>query len=247
MYTKKQFEKFLLESGKKMSEDNGLNKKASDLLIEAAEYNWIHQSKWFGEPILNPAQDIMARQEIIFETKPDYIVEIGVAWGGSLLFYSTLMTILGGKKIIGIDKFIPQDLIKRLRKNKRLSKRIILINGGSTEVETLKKVEQIIGKNRKLLIILDSNHTHEHVLKELQLYSPLIGKGYYIVCDDTFVENIKVPSKINKDRPWGLGNNPETARREFLKENKRFEVDKILQNKLLISCNPNGYLKCVKD
>src|SRR3989338_4100389 len=99
MYTKKQFENFLAESGREMSEDKNLNKKALDLLIAAAEYHWIHQSKWFGEPILNPAQDIMARQEIIFQTKPDYIIEMGVAWGGTLLFYSTLMEILGGKKI----------------------------------------------------------------------------------------------------------------------------------------------------
>jgi cephalosporin hydroxylase len=247
MYTKKQFEEFLKESGKKMADNKSLNKKALDLLVEAAEYNWIHQSKWFGEPILNPAQDIMARQEIIFHTKPDYIIELGVAWGGTLLFYSTLMEILGGKKIIGIDKFMPPDLIKRLKSNKKLSKRFILINGGSTEEETLKKVRKIIGKNRKLLIICDSNHTHEHVLKELELYSPLVGKGYYMICDDTFVEDIKVPSKINTDRPWGPGNNPETARREFLKNNKRFEVDKVLENKLLISCNPNGYLKCVKN
>lgn len=246
MYTKKQFEEFLLESGQKMAKDKNLNKKALDLLVEAAEYNWIHQSKWFGEPILNPAQDIMARQEIIFQTKPDYIIELGVAWGGILLFYSTLMEILGGKKIIGVDKFMPPDLVKRLKSNKKLSKRLVLINGGSTEKETLKKIKKIIGESRKLLIILDSNHTHEHVLNELKLYSPLVGKGYYMVCDDTFVENIKVPSKINTDRPWGPGNNPETARRQFLKENKRFEVDKVLNNKLLISCNPNGYLKCIK-
>ncbi len=247
MYTKKQFEKFLEESGKKMSEDKNLNKKALDLLVEAAEYNWIHQSKWLGEPMLNPAQDIMARQEIIFQTKPDYIIELGVAWGGTLLFYSTLMEILGGKKIIGIDKFMPPDLVKRLKSNKKLSKRLVLINGGSTEKETLKKVRKIIGKNRKLLVILDSNHTHEHVLRELQLYSPLVGKGYYVICDDTFVENIKVPSKINTDRPWGPGNNPETARREFMKKNKRFKIDEIIENKLLISCNPNGYLRCIKN
>lgn len=247
MYTKKEFEKMLEESGRKMSEDKNLTKKSIDLLVEAAEYNWIHQSKWFGEPILNPAQDIMARQEIIFQTRPDYIIELGVAWGGTLLFYSTLMEVLGGKKIIGIDKFMPTDLIQRIKTNKRLAKRIVLINGGTTEMETVEKVKKIVGKNRRTLIILDSNHTHDHVLQELEIYSKLVGKGYYLICDDTFVEDIKGPSKINKDRPWGPGNNPETARREFMKNNKRFKVDEILRNKLLISCNPNGYLKCVRN
>lgn len=229
-----------------MAKDKKLTQKAVSLLVEAAEYHWIHQSKWFGEPILNPAQDIMSRQEIIFETRPDYIIELGVAWGGTLLFYATLMEILGGKKIIGIDKFMPKDLVQRLKANKKLAKRLTLINGDTTGADTIKKIKKIIGKSKKLLVVLDSNHTHEHVLKELELYSPMVGKGYYMICDDTFVEDIKGPSKINTDRPWGPGNNPETARREFLKKNKRFEVDKILENKLLISCNPNGYLKCVK-
>ena len=237
----------LIEKGKEMSLDKELNKKSLDTLVGGAEYYWIHQTKWFGEPILNPASDMFARQEIIFQTKPDYIIELGVAWGGSLLFYSTLMEILGGKKIIGIDIFIPSDLIKRLKSNKKLSKRIELINGSSTTEETIKKVKKIIGNSKKLLVILDSDHTHKHVLEELRIYSKLIGKGFYMICDDTFVEDIgNRPSKINENRPWGPGNNPETALRAFLKENKNFKTDEIIKNKLLISCNPDGYLKRVK-
>ena len=247
MFTKEQFEKMLVSEGKRMASDKSLKKEGVDLLVKAAEYHWIHQTKWFGEPILNPAQDMFARQEIIFQTKPDYIIELGVAWGGSLLFYSTLMEILGGKKIIGIDIFMPRDLVKRLKFNKKLAKRIELINGPSTSKETVEKVKKIIGNNKKLLVILDSNHTHDHVLDELRTYSKLIAKGFYIICDDTFVEDIGTrPSKINENRPWGPGNNPETARRKFLKENKGFKVDEVIQNKLLISCNPNGYLKRIK-
>ena len=245
--TKKQFEELLKKEGERMSLDTSLRKEAVSLLIKAAEYHWIHQTKWFGEPILNPAQDMFARQEIIFQTKPDYIIELGVAWGGSLLFYSTLLEILGGKKIIGIDIFMPPDLIKRLKFHKRLSERIELINAQSTTEETVRKVKKIIGTNKKLLVILDSNHTHDHVLNELRIYSKFIGKGFYIICDDTFVEDITESSKINENRPWGLGNNPRTALKQFLKENKRFKADKILQNKLLISCNPDGYLKCIKE
>jgi cephalosporin hydroxylase len=229
-----------------MSLDKKMCQEGIDLLIHAAEYHWIHQTKWLGEPVLNPAQDMFARQEIIFQTRPDYIIELGVAWGGSLLFYSTLMEIMGGKKIIGIDTFIPKDLVKRLSSHKKLFRRIELINGSSTEESTIQKVKKIVGKNKRLLVILDSNHTEAHVLEELRIYSKLVGKGFYMVCDDTFVEDIRVPSKINTDRPWGLGNNPRTALRKFLKENKRFVTDEIIRNKLLISCNPDGYLKCIK-
>lgn len=248
LFTKEDFRKFLNKQAKKMAADKELGKAALEVLIRAAEYHWIHQTEWFGEPALNPAQDMFARQEIIFKTKPDYIIELGVAWGGSLLFYSTLMEVLGGKKIIGIDIYIPEDLKKRLFSHKSLAKHIELISASSTDPETIRKIKKIIGRSKKVMVILDSNHTHEHVLNELRAYSPLVGKGYYMICDDTFVEDIgNRKSKINENRPWGPGNNPETALREFLKENKRFKTDEILKNKLLISCNPDGYLKCVKD
>src|SRR3989344_7677381 len=202
IFTKKDFEKFLIEEGRKMALNKNLTQAGTNLLIQAAEHYWIHQTKWFGEPILNPAQDMFARQEIIFKTKPDYIIELGVAWGGSLLFYSTLMEIVGGKKIIGIDIYIPSDLLKRINSHKKLSKRITLINGSSTEKSTLKKIKKIIGRSPRLLIFLCSNHTHNHVLNELRMYSPLVGKGFYMICDDTFVEQIKSKSKINTNRPW---------------------------------------------
>ncbi len=191
LFTREQFRKLLIEYAGKMAADKGLSRKAFEVLEEACEYNWLHQTEWLGEPILNPAQDMFARQEIIYKTKPDYIIELGVAWGGSLLFYSTLMEILGGKKVIGVDIFMPQDLIERLENKGKISNRITLINGSSTENKTLKTIKSIIGKSRKLLVILDSNHTHEHVLKELRMYSPLVGKGFYLVCDDTFADRLK--------------------------------------------------------
>lgn len=247
LFTREDFRKALLEYGKKMAADKKLSRKAFEVLEEACEYNWLHQTEWLGEPILNPAQDMFARQEIIYKTRPDYIIELGVAWGGSLLFYSTLMEVLGGKKVIGVDIFMPDDLVKRLKNKGKISNRIVFINGSSTEEKTLKTIKSIIGKSRKLLIILDSNHTHDHVLKELKMYSPLVGKGFYLVCDDTFAERLRPTSKINRDRPWSPGNSPLTALREFMKENNRFKADTELGNKLLISCNPDGYLKCIKN
>src|SRR3989344_1466168 len=190
IFTREQYRKFLIDEAKKMVADKTLKKMASDFFIKAAEYGWYNQTEWFGEPTLNPAQDMFARQEIIYKTRPDYIIELGVAWGGSLLFYSTLMEVLGGKKIIGIDVYIPDDLKKRLGAHKKLSKRIKLITASSTEDSTIKTVKKLTKNSKKVLIILDSNHTHEHVLDELRRYSPLVGKGYYMICDDTFVESI---------------------------------------------------------
>lgn len=240
LYTRKQFEQMRITMAEKMAQDSTLHRDALSVLVQADRYNWIHQTNWFGEPILQFPQDMFAVQEIIYRTRPDYIIEIGVAWGGSLLFYSTIMEVIGGKKIIGVDIFIPPDLKQRLFAHKKLAKRIFLLNGSSVEEDTVNKIKAITGESRKLLIVLDSHHTHDHVLKELRLYAPLLGKGGYLLCGDTIIEDI--PEQKHRPRPWGPGNNPKTAVRQFLKENKNFEVDKQIENKLLFTCNPSGYL-----
>lgn len=245
IYTRKQFENMRLKMARKMAADAKLNKNALKVLIKADYYNWIHQTNWLGQPILQLPQDMFALQEIIYKTRPEYIIELGVAWGGSLLFYSTLMEVLGGKKIIGVDIYLPSSLKKRLNSYDRVSQRIVLIKGSSVEEATVKKIKRIIGNSKKTLVILDSNHTHEHVLRELRIYSQFIGKGYYLVCTDTIIEDI--PEQKHRPRPWGLGNNPKTALRQFLRENKSFKIDKEIKNKLLLSCNPDGYLFRYKD
>jgi len=245
LYTREEFEELRRRSAAAMAADEQLVKDALDVKVRAGKYYWIHQTTWFGEPILQPPQDMFAFQEIIFNTRPRFIVEVGVAWGGSLLFYSTLMEVLGGERIIGIDTYIPDDLRERLGSYGRLSDRITLINGSSVEEDTVNQVKSVLGGSREVMINLDSNHTHDHVLKELRLYSPLVGKGYYLICSDTVIEY--QPKQDYWTRPWGHGNNPATALREFLRENDRFEVDWALSNKLLITCIPGGYLRCCKD
>jgi len=245
MYTREEFEELRRRAAEEMAADKELVKDALDVKVRAGRYYWIHQTTWFGEPILQPPQDMFAMQEIIFSTRPRFIIEAGVAWGGSLLFYSSLMEILGGERIIGIDQYIPDDLRDRLGSFGKLSDRIVLINGSSVDEDTIRQIKTIIGDSREVMVILDSNHTHEHVLKELRLYSPLVGKGYYLVCSDTVIEYQPVQDYVS--RPWGHGNNPATALREFFTENDRFEVDRALSNKLLISCIPGGYLRCRKN
>jgi cephalosporin hydroxylase len=245
MHTREEFEELRVEWAEEMADDPALRQKSLEVLTDADRYNWIHQTTWFGEPLLQVPQDMFALQEIIFKTRPRFIIEVGVAWGGSLLFYSTLMEVLGGERIIAIDIYIPDDLKQRINAFEKLADRITWINGSSIERATLDQVKAILGGSRDVLIILDSNHTHEHVLEELRLYSPLVDKGKYLVCGDTVVEYM--PEQTHRPRPWGPGNNPKTALDAFLKENKRFEVDKRIENKLLFTCNPGGYLECCEE
>lgn len=240
IYTRQQFEQMRIKMGRKMAQDGQLQKEALRVLIRGDRYNWIHQTNWLGEPILQFPQDMFALQEIIYKTKPEYIIEVGVAWGGSLLFYSTVMEIIGGKKIIGVDIYIPEDLKKRIFSHGLISKRIVLINGSSIEEKVVNKINKIIDGSKKVLVILDSNHTHDHVFKELNIYSKFLSKGNYLVCGDTIIEDI--PVQKHRSRPWGPGNNPKTAVNRFLKENHNFKIDHLIENKLLFTCNPDGYI-----
>jgi len=244
-YTRDEFENMRSDSAEKMFRDGSLYEDALDVFVRADRHSWIHQTNWFGEPVLNLPQDMFAIQEVIFRTRPKYIIEIGVAWGGGLLFYSTLMEALGGKKVIGIDIYMPDDLKERLFSHGKISDRLVLINQSSTDPQTIDQIKSIVGQSRDVLVLLDSFHTHDHVLKELQMYSPLVGKGQYLICGDTIVEDI--PVQTHRVRPWGPGNNPKTALSQFLKENDRFEIDRRFDKKLLFTNNPDGYLKCCKN
>lgn len=245
MYTREGFERLRITSAREMASDRALREQALDVLVNADRYHWLHQGTWFGEPVLQLAQDMFALQEIVFKTRPKYVVEVGVAWGGSLLFCSTLMQVLGGSKVIGIDVFIPDDLRQRLAGFGAISDKIALINGSSIQGSTIEQVKSIIGNCSDVLVILDSNHTCEHVLKELQLYSQLVGPGHYLICADTIIQDL--PDPAHRPRPWGRGNNPRTALDRFLKDDDRFEVDTVIESKLLFTLNPGGYLRCRED
>src|SRR6266571_3631702 len=145
MYTREEFEKLRIEWAKKMAADSQLRQKSLDVFVEGDRYNWIHQTNWFGEPCLQVPQDMFALQEIIFQTRPRFIIEVGVAWGGSLLFYSMLMEVLGGKRVIGIDIYVPEDLKERIGAFGTISDRVTWITGSSVEDATIDQVKAIIG------------------------------------------------------------------------------------------------------
>jgi cephalosporin hydroxylase len=244
LYTREEFGRLLRTSARAMAGDKQLHRDALKVLVRADRYRWVHQTSWMGEPILNLPQDMFAIQDIVFRTRPDYIVELGVAWGGALLFYASLMEVIGGKRVIGVDIFVPADLRRRLGTHRRLARRFELIEGSSLDESIWRRVRATVGQSRRVMVILDSNHTHEHVLSELRLYSPFVRKGHYLIVGDTIVEDI--PPQRHRKRPWGPGNNPKTALRHFLKENDRFQADSALEARLLLTCSPEGFLRCVK-
>lgn len=225
--------------------DENLQNLTNHWFIESCRHKYSYNFSWMGRPIIQFPQDIIAMQEIIWQVKPDLIVETGIAHGGSLIFYASMLELIGeGGQILGIDVDIRQHNRVEIEKHP-MFKRITMIEGSSIDEEIAKQVFDFAKGNSRVLVVLDSNHTHDHVLKELELYSPLVTKDSYLVVFDTVVEDM--PEDFFPDRPWGKGNNPKTAVWEFLKTNKRFEIDKDIEAKLLITVAPDGYLKCVED
>lgn len=227
-----------------MNNDEEIKKLRKQLLSAIAKYKYTYNFTWFERPIIQLPEDIIATQEIILNTKPDIIIETGVAHGGGLVLYASLLELLGKGMVIGVDIEIRKHNSEALEKHP-LFKRITLIEGSSTDPKTFCQVTDLCKSAKNVMVILDSDHTHVHVLQELELYSTLVRKNGYLIVFDTGIED--VDDNAYPDRPWGKGNNPKTAVWEFLKQNDRFVIDKEIENKLLITVAPDGYLKCIKD
>jgi cephalosporin hydroxylase len=215
-----------------------------DFLLEIVKTNYTANFSWLGRPIIQTPQDMFALQEIIWSQKPDFIIETGIAHGGSLIFYASMLELVGKGSVIGIDIDIRKHNRDAIEKHPYF-KRAEMIEGSSIDPTTVDAVRKRINGSRNIILCLDSNHTHDHVLRELELYTPFIGKGGYCVVFDTGVEDL--PKEMIVNRPWGPGNNPKTAVWEFLKHNDRFEINKNIQNMLLVTAAPDGYLRCIKD
>lgn len=208
--------------------------------LESAKHNYSYHFKWMGLPIIQYPQDIQAMQELIWEVKPDLIIETGVARGGSLVFYASMLELLGAGRVVGIDIDIRPHNRKAIEEHP-MSKRIHLIEGSSVDQETVDMVSEIALNHKTIMVALDSNHTHDHVLKELQAYAPMVTKGSYCVVFDTVVE--KMPASYFADRPWDVGDNPMTAVKEYLTQTSDFQIDKMMDAKLQPSVAPSGYLR----
>ena len=230
---------------KSYESEKSLKKASKAFLDESVRVKYSYNFSWMGRPIIQYPQDIIAMQEIIWNVQPDLIIETGIAHGGSLIFYASMLELLGGEgMVLGIDIDIREHNRREIEKHS-MFKRITMIEGSSIDDRVVEQVRNFAKGKKRVLVGLDSMHTHEHVLSELEAYSPLVTLGSYCVVFDTIVEDS--PDEYSVDRPWGKGKNPKTAVWKFLEGNDRFIIDKEIENKLFITVAPDGYLKCVKD
>lgn len=244
---------------KRLGSDANLWANSVAWVRDSAKHNYSYNFTWQGRPIIQYPQDMVAMQELIWSIRPDLIIETGIAHGGSLIFSASMLAQLdmcdaieagekfdpkiSRRKVLGIDIDI-RDHNRAAIEAHPMASRIQMIQGSSIAPEIIEEVRSIAANYKRVLVCLDSNHTHDHVLAELLAYAPLTSKGSYCVVFDTVIEDM--PKEMFPDRPWGNGNNPKTAVWEYLKTHPEFEIDASIQHKLMITVAPDGYLKRVR-
>jgi cephalosporin hydroxylase len=238
--------------------DAALNAQSQAWLEASMRRRYVYNYDWLGRPIIQYPQDIVAIQELVWRTRPDLIIETGIAHGGSLILSASMLAMLdycdaieagtlldpkvSKRRVLGIDIDIRAHNRYAIESH-QLAHKIDMMQGSSISPEVIAKVKAYAHGFQRVMVCLDSNHTQEHVLAELQSYAPLTTLGCYCVVYDTFVEDM--PGDLFPDRPWGPGDNPKTAVWKYLKTHPEFEIDKGIQHKLLITVAPDGYLKRV--
>jgi len=225
---------------------------------ETNRHGYTYNFSWMGRPIIQYPQDMAAMQELIWKVRPDLIIETGIAHGGSLIYSASLLALLdmadaiekgetidpskSQRRVLGVDIDIRAHNREAIEAHPMAS-RISMIQGSSTDASTIEQVHAFAAPYKRILVCLDSNHTHDHVLSELEAYASLTSVGSYCVVFDTLVEDL--PAEMFGDRPWGPGDNPKTAVHAYLKDHPEFEIDSAVHNKLLITVAPDGYLRRV--
>jgi cephalosporin hydroxylase len=222
-----------------LKQDHNLRKASLNWVGDVTPKRYAYNFSWMGRPIIQLPQDMIAMQEILWRVQPDLIVETGIAHGGSLVFYASICELIGKGDVLGIDIDIRAHNREAIEAHP-MFKRITLLEGSSTAPDVVAQVKAI-AKGKKVLVVLDSNHTHEHVLAELRAYAPLVALGSYCVVFDTVIEDM--PPGLYPERPWDIGNNPKTAAQAFLAEQPNFVLDEDIEAKILITVAPGGYLR----
>lgn len=227
-------------------EDAALQQATRDWMDQANARKYSYHFEWMGRPIIQYPQDMVAMQQIIWAVQPDLIIETGIAHGGSLILSASMLELnaaCGGPAdaaVVGVDIDIRPHNRAAIEAHP-LSKRISLLQGSSIGADIISQVKARAAGKKNVLVFLDSNHTHAHVLAELRAYAPLVTRNSYCVVFDTVIEDM--PASMFPDRPWGPGNNPKTAVQQWLPEHPEFQVDQSLESSLLITVAPSGYLK----
>jgi len=259
MNASEQFQSEVIDNIASLGADTDLQALSRIWTREITRHKWAYNFSWLGRPAIQFPNDVWAMQELIWKIKPDLIIETGIAHGGSLIFSASMLALLdmtdaiesgitinptdSKRMVLGIDIDIRAHNRAAIEAHPMAS-RIKMIQGSSIAPEIIEQVHAIAANYPRILVFLDSNHTHDHVLAELEAYAPLTTSGSYCVTFDTLIEDM--PKEMFSDRPWGPGNNPKTAVWEYLKTHPEFEIDKSIQHKLLITVAPDGYLRRVK-
>ena len=231
---------------------------AAAFMRESTAPKYSYNFQWLGRPIIQYPQDIVAMQELIWSVKPDLVIETGIAHGGSLIFSASMLALLDymdaiesgqvldpskpGRQVLGIDIDIRPHNRAAMERHPLIG-RIEMVEGSSLSDEIAEQTREVAARHERVLVCLDSNHTHDHVLAELEIYAPLTSVGSYCVVFDTIIEDL--PADMFPDRPWGPGDNPKTAVRKYLETHPEFEIDKSIDQKLAITVAPDGYLRRV--
>jgi cephalosporin hydroxylase len=229
-----------------LGQDTQFQAQSREWLEQSMRRQYVYNFSWLGRPIIQNPIDMMAMQELMWTVQPDLVIETGIAHGGSLIFSASMLELIaacGGKSdalVLGIDIDIREHNKQAILQHP-MSKRIQMLQGSSVAPDIVEQVRAIASTRQRVMIFLDSNHTHEHVLAELQAYAPLVSKDSYCVVFDTFVED--VPADVFEDRPWQPGNSPKTAVYSYLQNHPEFEIDRGMQHKLQITVAPDGFLK----
>lgn len=254
-------EQFQFEQRKRVAsyeKDESFQALSRDWLQASMRRQYVYNFEWMGRPIIQYPQDMVAIQEMVWRVRPDLIVETGIAHGGSLVLSASLLALLdmcdaietgekldpktNKRKVIGVDIDIrPHN--RQAIESHPLAGRIAMVQGSSIDPSVVSKVKELASPYQRVLVLLDSMHTHDHVVAELEAYAPMVSLGSYCVVFDTFVDDM--PAGFFADRPWDVGNNPKTAIRQWMKARSDFQIDESWPNKLMVTVAPDGFLKRV--
>lgn len=241
-----QFELERAQRIEKLGQDQAFQAQSRDWLEQSMRRQYVYNFSWMGRPIIQNPIDMIAMQELLWQVQPDLVIETGIAHGGSIIFSASMLELIaacGGNpdaKVIGIDIDIREHNRQAILQHP-MSRRITMLQGSSVAEDIVAQVKKMAEGKQKIMVFLDSNHTHEHVLAELNAYAPLVTKDSYCVVFDTFVED--VPADVFDDRPWHPGNSPKSAVHAYLQSHPEWMIDWAMQHKLQITVAPDGFLK----
>lgn len=229
------------EMTRRMNADPQVRDLTREWVHAVLPYEYHYHFSWLGVPIIQFPSDIAAMQELVWDVKPDLVIETGVARGGSLIFYASMLELLGGDgRVVGVDVDIRSHAREAIERH-RLGRRVVLVQGSSIDDATIAEVATHAQGRQRVLVVLDSNHTREHVAAELRLYSRFVTQGSFMVVFDTVIDDL--PDRFHEGKAWTSGRGPKSAVREFLAANADFRVDRTYEDKLLVTVSPDGFLK----